>query len=378
MLGARSTWWSICTICFAIVICVIGEAAFAADATLNLVQDSGIRGLDLGRRQSPPLVERDYADLAGYGANLVRIIIPLERCQNCPTYGVAAGEWEYMERTLEMGGKYGFKVILTFSPQPAGDKAIYWDRPELQASIADIWAKVARKFKGNPVVAGYELINEPVVPRDRNRPSFFGRLSKSIDGVVDGPDNNVDQWREFSTKLIQAIRNEDPESVIIFEPSPWAAARGFPSLTPLPFQRIVYCFHFYEPYALTHQGLYENHAVMPYPNEAWSRSRLSKEMEPVRAFARKYKVPIFVGEFSIVRWAPGDSAVRYLSDLIELFEAEKWNWMYHGFREYEGWDPELNSALPKGAKGIRSGNAPVIKLLMEQGFRKNSRFSFPQ
>lgn len=34
------------------------------------------------------------------------------------------------------------------------------------------------------------------------------------------------------------------------------------------------------------------------------------------------------------------SAARYLSDLIEIFEAEGWHWSYHAFREFHGWSAE--------------------------------------
>jgi hypothetical protein len=283
-----------------------------------------------------------------------------------------------MERTVEMGGKYGFRVILALSPEPAGEQADYWESDELKASIVEMSAKIAHRFKGNSAVAGYDLINEPVIPRDRNHPPSADRPTKSIDGVAERQGQNANLWRDLATKMIQAIRNEDPESVVVFEPSPWGATRGFVGLTPLPFPRIVYSFHFYDPHELTHQGLYENRAILTYPNEAAHLFRLSKTMEPVREFSRKYGMPIFVGEFSIVRWAPGDSVTRYLSDVIDLFEAENWNWAYHSFREYEGWDPELDSELPKGVRGRRSGNARAIRLLTEKGFGKNSRSTSPR
>lgn len=49
---------------------------------------------------------------------------------------------------------------------------------------------------------------------------------------------------------------------------------------------------------------------------------------------------IYIGEFSAIRWAPEGSAVRYLSDAIDLFEAHGWDWSYHAFREWSGWSVE--------------------------------------
>ena len=144
-------------------------------------------------------------------------------------------------------------------------------------------------------------------------------------------------------------------------------------LEPLPYSNLVYSFHFYEPYNLTHQGLYNNREVITYPNAGWDKSRLSKTLEPARVFSAKYKVPVLVGEFSIVRWAPGNSVQNYLHDAIDLFEKEGWPWIYHSFRESPAWDAEMPSAAerdPANRSNLRRSDAPAIQLLKDY-FRNN-------
>ena len=63
-------------------------------------------------------------------------------------------------------------------------------------------------------------------------------------------------------------------------------------------------------------------------------------LKPVVDFQRKYGVHVYIGEFSAIRWAPGDSACRYLRDVIEIFETHEWDWSYHAFREWQGWSVE--------------------------------------
>ena len=357
---------------FTIVLALTCAAACGAGASGGSLEKApGLRGFNFGARGQTPFAEKDYADLAAYGANVVRIGVNVPIGESGATFDIAASEWEYMERTVAMGRKHGFKVILALVPLPLGEAAVHWNRPELKASLVDLWARVAARFKGNPVIAGYDLINEPVTPRDSNRPPPLGKVLTSTGWVAEAQDRDGDPWRDLAVKIIQAIRAVDADSIVIFEPSPWALPKGFTHLTPLPFAGVVYSFHFYEPHALTHQGLYENRAALSYPSELTSRASLSNAVEPVRAFARKYSVPILVGEFSIVRWAPGESAARYLNDAIEIFEAEGWSWVYHSFREYEGWDAELEPSLPRGAKATRSARAKAIRLLVEKGFSKN-------
>jgi hypothetical protein len=69
-------------------------------------------------------------------------------------------------------------------------------------------------------------------------------------------------------------------------------------------------------------------------------------MQPAIDFARRYRVHMYVGEFSAIRWAPG--AERYLADLTSIFEEQGWDWSYHAFREWPGWslehDPDEKTA----------------------------------
>ena len=67
---------------------------------------------------------------------------------------------------------------------------------------------------------------------------------------------------------------------------------------------------------------------------------MAQELKYVDEFRSRWKVPVYVGEFSVVRWVPKDGAVRWLQDVIDLFEVRGWSWSYHAFREWHGWSLE--------------------------------------
>lgn len=67
---------------------------------------------------------------------------------------------------------------------------------------------------------------------------------------------------------------------------------------------------------------------------------MRKVLESALRFQQTYNVPIYIGEFSAIRWAPDQSAYRYLKDAIELFEEYGWDWSYHAYREWSGWSVE--------------------------------------
>ena len=100
------------------------------------------------------------------------------------------------------------------------------------------------------------------------------------------------------------------------------------------------------------------------------KEQLRKATLPVIEFQKKYAARIFVGEFSAVRWAPDGSAYRYIKDCIELFEEYKWDWTYHAFRSFEGWNLEVGS--DRKNKNYSEKQTDREKLLREW-FSKNRK-----
>jgi len=141
----------------------------------------------------------------------------------------------------------------------------------------------------------------------------------------------------------------DPERTLIIEPNSWGNPKAFATFEPLDLPRVVYSFHFYEPMKFTHQGIQGQTGSVTYPglinNQQWDKATLERAMAPAIEFARKYRVQMYVGEFSAIRTAPGDSAAKYLADVIDIFERYGFDWSYHAYREWQGWSLEHEGPL---------------------------------
>ena len=100
----------------------------------------------------------------------------------------------------------------------------------------------------------------------------------------------------------------------------------------------------YIPHEFTHQNVHNAATPKVYPGEIggrkWDKAELEKALQPAIDFQKKYNVHVYIGEFSAIRWAPDDSAYRYLRDVIDIFESHDWDWSYHAFREWDGWSVE--------------------------------------
>lgn len=239
------------------------------------------------------------------------------------------GELRDLDQALDAALRYGLKVVVDVHTPPGGryenmDLAIFHE-PKYQDHFVALWKKIARRYRGNGAVWGYDLVNEPV----QNLPSPSG----------------VADYLGAQVRAAKAIREVDPVTPIFIEASEWDSAAGFKMLEPVDVPNVIYQVHMYVPGEFTHQGIHGKPVGAAYPGRIggkdWDKTALREVLAPVREFQQAYNVHIFVGEFSAIRWAPG--AARYLSDCIDLFEEYDWDWTYHCFREFSGWSVEHSS-----------------------------------
>jgi hypothetical protein len=264
--------------------------------------------------------------MRAWGATVVRLQVhPIG-----PTWAADA------EAQVRAAGAAGLRVIVVMIQAPVpgvnGESAALWAGPDLEPNLTRAWTDLARQLKPyGSIIWGYDLLNEPL---DRAQLPAAPR-----------------QWRPLAIKVIAAIRAIDPTVWIIYEPGPGALDTGFEGLTPLPDQRVIYSVHIYEPFPFTKQGFDAaeaghrgDDAVVHYPGRIrfrlWNRARLEDVVAPVVAFQRRWHVPVYVGEFSVVRWAPEPDAAQWLGDVIAVCEAHGWSWTYHAFREHNAWSLE--------------------------------------
>ena len=340
------------------LITLTAGAAWAAPSVvleqrMQLFRDGALRGFGLAELPDNGreiYTETDFQDLAATGANLVRVAIQLRKCAGCDRYDTPEADIRYVERILNRGERYGFRVVLVLVATPWGNQSDYWDNTSLKADIVKKWGQLARRLKTYPALQAYDLINEPVLPQ-----ALPGRSAQA-------------EWYELAEAIARELRAADPDTPLVIEPTPWGLPSSFWRTEALDLPGVVYSFHFYEPHEFTHQGLPGRADVLAYPDQGWNKARLSQAMEEARKFAAKHQVPMYVGEFSCVRWAPGGSCPRYLTDAVSLFEAEGWSWTYHCWRCYQGWDSEVPQRVPQAQRAgrlpeHRRADSPSLLLL---------------
>lgn len=298
------------------------------------------KGHDLPRLRGvmygPKSKESDISDLAvKWNVNQIRWQLnwtPMKQAEEWAKDLDAYDRWldgalAECDEALAACEKYRIKVLVDLHTPPGGRMnggvCRMFQQEQYQDKLIEVWDRIAKRYKGREVVYAYDLLNE------------------AVEGTVaDGLLN----WRDLATKAAETIREIDPGKPVVFEPSPWGGPDGFDVLEPLELDRVIYSFHMYRPHSFTHQGVSNNKTGIEYPGridgELWDKERLREEMLPAVEFQQAFNVQVYVGEFSAIRWAPGDSGYCYLRDVIDLFEEYGWDWSYHAFREWDGWSVE--------------------------------------
>ena len=273
-------------------------------------------------------------------ANLIRFqLIRSGRVGQTPAPGQydawLEGELKRLDALLPLCQEYGLLVVVDLHSPPGGkptaggylgsDSGLFSDR-QAQEKFVEVWRRIAARYKEAKPIWGYDLANEPVE-----------------EDVAEG----CDDWQTLAERAARAIRAIDPQRAIIVEPAQWGSPEGLAELVPIPVSNVVYSVHMYLPHAFTHQGVFGSGPAYRYPGLVeggqWDKAQLERALQPAIAFQERYHVHIYIGEFSAIRWAPDHSACRYLSDLIDIFETQGWDWSYHAFREWSGWSVEHGS-----------------------------------
>jgi endoglucanase len=256
-----------------------------------------------------------------------------------------------LDQILPQAERMGCRVVVDLhSPPGGGDNpggyvdsgAPFFKSAAAQEHFIEVWKKLAARYGGNRAIWGFDLLNEPV----------------DAETAWDCRD-----WNILALDAARAIRAIDPDRTIIVEPAEWGSPFGFASFRPLPLEGVVYSFHMYQPFEYTYQGIQGLTAKYSYPGKigsaTWDRAALKLALAPAADFARKWRVQMYVGEFGVARWAEGADA--YLGDLISIFEEYRWDWSFHAFREWEGWNYEYDDD-PRSAAPA-SSDTPKVKVL---------------
>ncbi|WP_243730793.1 glycoside hydrolase family 5 protein [Rubellimicrobium sp. CFH 75288] len=288
------------------------------------------RGISLGNTLDapcegdwgPPVSDGDLRWIAQAGFDTVRLPVRF------------AAHWDgrvrpslmnRVEQIVEAVLSLGLNVILDLHHFDA-----LMEDPERYGPVAAaIWAEIADRFRGAPDGLIFELLNEP-----------RGRL-----GAV--------ELQRLWASLLAVLRPSHPDRWIVLGGPDHSAAEQVAAL-PRPGPRIALTFHFYEPFAFTHQQA--DWLPVRHPRRGWGTPQERAALEAAIARAARTDGPVLLGEFGVTEAAPPAARRRWIEAVRRAAEAHGMGWCHWALRAGFGvlspgtheWRPGLRAALMDG------------------------------
>ncbi len=215
-------------------------------------------GNDVWSNPSTPPVnhhtEKSYKLLSSMGFNSIRFYLNygLFEDDKAP-YQYKQTGWDWLDKNIAWAKKYKIKLVLNMHyPQGGfqsnGDGMALWTNNENQNRLVALWKEIARRYKNEPVIMAYDLLNEP----------YVAELSTEA--------RTFNQWESLAKRIVSNIRTVDRNHMIIVErlnaskntvtgKADWNPDRnGDMNFFLIKDNNIAYEFHIYEPMEFTHQN----------------------------------------------------------------------------------------------------------------------------
>ena len=260
--------------------------------------------------------DADFAACADMGFNVIRLPftymdVDFDAVVNIDDAG-REYDFEFLDEFIAGAAKHGLYVVLdlhgAYGSQNGKDHSGQVKSPEdvdfysnekYISLTAELWKAIAKRYKNEAAVAGYDILNEPAETTGSGTLTTETRHFKVFD------------------RIYKAIRSVDEEHIVIFE-SCWTG-NDLPRPESYGWENCMYSFHHYT--GASGVGQLETHAAS-----------MLERVEDITS--KNFGVPLYMGEFTCY------NDVEHWQYTLALFNAAglHWtSWTYKINSNYGGW-----------------------------------------
>ena len=268
------------------------------------------------------LAEEDIAFIKSCGANVVRLPLNYRHFeQDEKPFNYLDPGFERIEQVVQWCAKHRLYAILDLHSvqgwqnndwhcDNSSRHSYFWQHPHFQDRFVALWEEFARRYKGNDIIAGYNVMNEPV----SNAPA--GRFYDDRDYKSDW-----DTFNHVYRRVVKQIRAIDPDHIIFLEGDLFSSR--FEKMDAPFADNLVYSSHNYA------SPSYDPRKPPISKEQRKQNVKRQKEIflahEGTR-YMQRYNVPLWVGEFG----ANGECG---LEDQVSVFEEYGVHWTIWTYKD---------------------------------------------
>lgn len=294
-----------------------------------------LRGVSFGNRVwSSERIPRqhhsaeDFARVRQMGMNLVRFYLNYQTLESdAQPFQYRDDGWQWLDNNIAWARAEGIYLILNMHVpqggfQSQGNGRELWQNPQLQKRLIAMWQAIARRYRNEPVVFGYDLLNEPGVTESKQ------------------------QWQSLAQRIVDAVREVDTRHPVIVERvnsinKKWVNDEAM-NFVRVKGSNIIYTFHSYDPYYYSHQGIPWDPSMKNRDGGVWpdaganhTREFLANTIDRYLAWGNANNVPLYFGEWGSYKrnFEQGRGGMNYLRDMLSVLEERKLTNTFHVYHE---------------------------------------------
>lgn len=291
--------------------------------------------------------EPDIKRIADWGFDHIRLPVdyPILESDSHPGK-LLESSLGYIYTCLEWCKKSGVRVILDLHKAPGyafdNQEANQLEQnAEMQGRFLNLWSAIAKEFSSvDSDLLAFELLNEV---------NF----------------SSPEIWNDIIQRTLQVLRTLDSDRLILLGGNCYCSVDCLSDLRVFNDPEILYKFHFYLPFSVTHQkaywvqGLHAFNQLVEYPGEAvglrsfldrnpeycnrlieeagviFDRSYLLHRLKPAIQFSKNMDRPIHCGEFGVIDRAAMKTRKNWIRDIISLFVENEIGYAYWTYKEMD-------------------------------------------
>ena len=247
------------------------------------------------------VTKADIGFLKSVGFNTLRVPIHYKLFANGNREGFAL-----LDRLVQWSREAGIYIIIDLHCAPGGQTGAniddsygypwLFEDAQAQEQLIVLWTDIARHYRNEPAVLGYDLLNEPI--------PTFPQLAKYNSAL-----------EPLFRRVVTAIRTVDPNHVVILTGAQWDS--NFKVLGQPFDSNVMYTFHKY-----------------------WTEPT-QEVIQQYLDFRDKYNVPLYMGE-------SGENTDEWISKFVQVLEKNEVGWTFWPYKKMDATTSIVSFARPHG------------------------------
>ncbi|TFK68907.1 glycoside hydrolase family 5 protein [Pluteus cervinus] len=263
--------------------------------------------------------EADAKFFQSLGLNCIRIAVGYRHFMDDMNPGVLKPDaFKHLDRVISICAEHSIYTVIDMHTAPGGQSggwhadagthiANFWVHKDFQDRLIWIWEEIAKHYKDNPWIAGFNVLNEPADPHPKHA-----------------------SLMNFYDRVYAAIRVIDEEHILFLDGNTFATDfTHFPADAKERWSNVAYAIHDYSVYGFPS-------TPEPYDGSPHQLERMRKTYERKRQWMDERGLCVWNGEWGPVyarRSYDGEDTdainerrYRVLGDQLEIYKEDRLSW----------------------------------------------------